>query len=80
MDCLGHLIDDRGIHADSDKNVAHPWMAHTEEHARRAEVPQTRAIFGTFYARRICVYWPASRYTEERSSVLVETHASSMHG
>ena len=55
-------------------------MAHTKEQAQRAEIPRTRAIFGTIYARCICVYQPASHYTEERSSVLVETHTSSMHG
>ena len=58
----------------------HLWIAHTEEQARCAKVPRTCAIFGTFYARCICVYWPASCYTEEQASVLVETHASSMHG
>ena len=36
-------------------NVAHLWMAHTEEQAQCAEVPQTCARFGTFYARCICM-------------------------
>ena len=79
MDCLGHLIDDHGIHADSDK-MLHicGWGTPRNNHDVQRFLGLS-AIFGTFYARCICVYQPSSHYTKERSPVLMETHASSMH-
>jgi hypothetical protein len=33
MDCLGHIINDRGIHANADKMAhVHKWQTHRNKH------------------------------------------------
>ena len=76
MDCWGHLIDDHGIHADSDKCCASVDGAHWGTSTMCRGSSDLCKIWHI-----LCqMYLHASCYTEEWSSVLVETHASSMHG
>src|ERR1700722_12552437 len=56
MDCLGHIIDDRGIHVDSDKMAqVHKWHTPRSKHDVQHFLS---AISSTFYARRIGIYRP----------------------
>src|ERR1700720_653143 len=68
MDCLGHIIDDRGIHADSDKM------------AQCATLSQTSAISSTFYARCIGIYRPIGCNPEEWSPIPMEATPPGVHG
>ena len=50
VDCLGHVIDDKGIHTESDKMQYIPeWR--TPQNYNEVQVPWTSSISGTVYAR-----------------------------
>src|ERR1700719_4392210 len=56
MDCLGHIIDDRGLHADSDKMAqVRKWHTPRSKHDVQHFLS---AISSTFDARRISIYRP----------------------
>ena len=55
-------------------------MENPKEQAQCAKIPRVSAISGTFYARRVCIYRTTVHYTEERTSVPLETNTPDVYG